>query len=71
MVGHNVLLKAASGPRLKKGWEPLLYANHDSDCILNLSDAAGFLRIPSVSLLNLLFAFSKRFWFVLFLTVTS
>jgi len=23
MVGHDVLLKATSGPRHKKGWEPL------------------------------------------------
>jgi len=23
MVGHDVLLKAASGPRHEKGWEPL------------------------------------------------
>jgi len=43
MVGHDVVLKATSGPRRKKGWEPLAYAQR--------TEPAGFASVfaqPSV-----------------------
>jgi len=37
MVGHDVVLKATSGPRRKKGWEPLAYAQR--------TEPAGFASV--------------------------